>query len=180
MSNRGSLLKIIVKDIMAKKVIKKRNTSRDYVNGPTMHKALLDWYEQGDNAREPPELIVKAIIQICERLSTKHNFKNYTYIDEMEAEGVLACMSAIMAKKYNPYKYDNPFAYFTQIAWNAFITVIKKEHKETYIKHKELENHIIDANIRGENLDDYKMDDSGRIEKLINQFESNKNEPEED
>lgn len=165
-------------EVVKKRRTRVRNTDRDYVNGPAMHNAIKAWYESGD--REPPLEVVRAVEQICERLATKYNFRNYSYIDEMIAEGKLACTIAVMEKKYDPYEYTNPFAYFTRIAYNAFVSVIKVEHKETYIKHKELENYMIDANIRGENIEDYKMDDSGRIEKLINQFEGKKNESEED
>lgn len=155
-----------------------RRTDRDYVNGPAMHAAIKEWYESG--RKDPPNEVIKAISQICERLSTKRNFRDYTYIDDMISEGKLACTIAVLEKKYDPYKWDNPFAYFTRIAFNAFVSVIKVEHKETYIKHKELENYMVDANIRGENIEDYKMDDSGRLEKLINQFEGKKDEPKED
>lgn len=159
-------------------VIKRRNRprkpERDYVNGPAMHAALLEWYESG--RQEPPHMVVLAISQICDRLATKYEFRNYTYIDEMISEGKLACTIAVLQKKYDPYRFENPFAYFTRIAYNAFVSVIKIEHKETYIKHKELEHYMIDAHIRGENIEEYKMDDSGRIENLINKFEGKKND----
>lgn len=164
--------------IIKRRSTKARKTDRDYVNGPAMHTAIKEWYESGK--QEPPKEVIQAISQICERLSTKRNFRDYTYIDDMISEGKLACTIAVLEKKYDPYKYDNPFAYFTRIAFNAFVSVIKVEHKETYIKHKELESYMVDAHIRGENIEDYKMDDSGRLEKLINQFEGKKDEPEED
>jgi hypothetical protein len=147
-------------------------TDRDYVNGPAMHKAIKEWYESG--LPDPPKEVVTAVNQICERLAYKRNFKDYTYIDDMVAEGKMACILAVLEKKYDPYKYDNPFGYFTRIAFNAFVSVIKIEHRETYIKHKSLELYMIDAHIRGEDIEDYKMDDSGRLEKLVNEFESKK------
>jgi DNA-directed RNA polymerase specialized sigma24 family protein len=48
------------------------------------------------------------------------------------------CISAV--DNFNPDKTNNPFAYFTQIAWNAFLRRIQKEKKQTYIKHKNFEN----------------------------------------
>lgn len=141
---------------------------RNYVNGPRLHEALKDWYASGK--QEPPKIIVDAIMQICERLATRENFKNYTYIDEMIGEGQLACIAAVVNKKYNPERSNNPFAYFTKIAWNEFIRIIKVEHKEVYIKHMALQNHIIDAEARGEVLD-YTLDDSGRLDSLIEKFQ---------
>lgn len=161
---------------MTEKVIKRRqrvrNTDRDYVNGPTMHKAIQDWYIKGKG--EPPAEVVLAIMQINQRLSTRYNFRNYTYVDEMILDGIMACTAAVVQKKYNPEKYDNPFGYFTRIAYNAFVARIKEEHKQVYIKHKELEDHMIEASARGETLE-YERDDSGRLNKLVLQFEGEKN-----
>ena len=136
-----------------------------------MHQALKDWYESGEE--EIPSTVTLAIMQICERLGTKSNFKGYTYIDEMIGEGILACISAVKNKKYDPYKYSNPFAYFTQIAYNEFRRIIKTEHKEVYIKHKALEMHMVDAAINGETID-YESDNSGRLDALVKKFEGSK------
>jgi DNA-directed RNA polymerase specialized sigma24 family protein len=44
---------------------------------------------------------------------------------------------------FNPEKTNNPFAYFTQIVYNAFLRRIEKEKKQLYIKHKSFENSIV-------------------------------------
>lgn len=158
-----------------------RNKDRDYVSGPQMHQAIVDWYTSdpdGSKNSEPPKLLVDAVIQICDRLATRNNFSGYTYLDEMVAEGKLSCITALIKRKYNPEKSDNPFAYFSMIAWNAFIQVIKNEHKETYIKHKELENHVINSALLGENIE-LEVDDSGRLDKLIEKFEGKDDESKE-
>jgi DNA-directed RNA polymerase specialized sigma24 family protein len=61
----------------------------------------------------------------------------YSYKDEMIADAIENCVSA--AHSFDPEKSNNPFAYFTQIAWNAFIRRISKEKKQAYIKHKNFE-----------------------------------------
>jgi DNA-directed RNA polymerase specialized sigma24 family protein len=63
---------------------------------------------------------------------------NYTYRDEMVADAIENCVSA--AHSFDPDKSNNPFAYFTQIAWNAFIRRIQKEKKQSYVKHKNFEH----------------------------------------
>ena len=144
-----------------------------------MHEAIVKWYtDDPENLTEPPPLIVDAIIQICDRLSTRGNFSGYTYLDEMISEGKLSCIAALMRRKYNPEKSNNPFAYFTMIAWNAFIQVIKNEHKEVYIKHKELEAHVINSALQGENIE-LEVDESGRLDKLIERFEGKEDVTEE-
>ena len=41
----------------------------------------------------------------------------------------------------NPDKSKNPFAYFTQIIYFAFLRRIQKEKKQMYIRHKSIENY---------------------------------------
>lgn len=150
------------------KIKKKRNTSRDYVSGPEMHIAIKEWYDS--NKEDIPRTIENAVIQICERLGTKNNFKNYSYLDEMIGEAKLACVKALREKKYDPENWNNPFAYFTQIAFNEFRRYIKLEHKEVYIKHKSYELHQIDSALNGETIE-VMDDESGRLDALVRKFE---------
>ena len=46
-------------------------------------------------------------------------------------------------RNFNPAKSNNPFAYFTQIIYHAFIIRIQKEKKQQYVKYKSLEQAII-------------------------------------
>lgn len=111
----------------------------DYINNKQFHQFIVDWYfklDSGTNNRELPRNLINSVLQICKRLATKYNFANYTFIDEMEAAGVEKCIKALMERKYDPTKYDNPFAYFTTCAWYEFIRIIKEEEKERYIKQK--------------------------------------------
>ena len=41
---------------------------------------------------------------------------------------------------FNPRKSKNPFSYFTQIIYYAFLRKIQKEKKQNYIKYKFLES----------------------------------------
>jgi DNA-directed RNA polymerase specialized sigma24 family protein len=66
----------------------------------------------------------------------------------MVADGIENCIYSI--DNFDPEKSNNPFAYFTQIAWNAFIRRIQKEKKQSYIKHKNYEN-----NFMMEEMEDY-------------------------
>ena len=88
-----------------------------------------------------PDYIGKCLMLIAENLSHKPNFISYTFRDEMIADGIENCVVA--AHSFDPEKSSNPFAYFTQIAWNAFLRRIQKEKKQTYIKHKNYENSFL-------------------------------------
>lgn len=119
--------------------IKNRDQSRDYINGPTLQKNLVEWYNSGSNDPENiPPVIVEAILQLIERYGEKSNFRGYSYLEEMKGDAIEACLKALQQKKYKAMEYDNPFAYFTQIAKNAFINVINNESKEAYLKQKSL------------------------------------------
>jgi DNA-directed RNA polymerase specialized sigma24 family protein len=122
--------------------IKNRDQSRDYVNGPTLQKNILEWYDERSNdPSEIPDIVVMAILQIIERLGTKYCYRNYSYLEEMKGDAIEACIKALQQRKYKAYEYDNPFAYFTQIANNAFINVINNEAKQSYVKQKSLVSH---------------------------------------
>lgn len=149
--------------------LKNRDKSRDYVDGPTLQKHLLEWYESGKE--EIPRLIVDAILQVINRLGTSGKFNGYSYLEEMKGDATIACIAALNLKKYDPYKYDNPFAYFTQISWNAFINVINIEHKQSYLKHKSLEAHFQTMALAGESLHEVSATD-GLDNDLIEKFEN--------
>jgi len=147
----------------------------NYVNNKTLHNELVKWYNSGSNTGEIPSVIVEAVMQICDRLGMKNNFRGYTYLSEMQGSALLSCVVALKEKKYDPTKSENPFAYFTQIAYNEFIRVINEEKKHSYIKHKSLEHHMTSAMLAGEMVE-APADDAGRAADLVEKFESKKNE----
>lgn len=77
--------------------------------------------------KEPPmpNIIGSAILNICDGLSQRHNFRNYTWREDMVADAVVDCVKAI--KKYNGDKFNNPFGFLSRIAYFAFVNRIKKE-----------------------------------------------------
>jgi hypothetical protein len=118
---------------------------KHYVNNKTLYENMIVYKESlntaknaGANKPRIPEYIGECILLICNRLAFKPNFINYTYREDMIADGIENCIIAV--DNFNPEKSINPFAYFTQIAFNAFLRRIAKEKKQTYIKHKNFEN----------------------------------------
>ena len=93
------------------------------------------------DGKEPPrvsEYIGECIYKIATRLSTKPNFINYSYRDEMICDGIENCLQYI--NNFNPEKSQNAFAYITQIIYYAFLRRIQKEKKQAAIKHKAIMN----------------------------------------
>lgn len=119
-----------------------------YVDNKQLYKCIIEYRESVLNAREKelpkpliPNYVGECILMIANRLSTKPNFINYSYREEMVSDGVENCICYI--DNFDPVKSDNPFAYFTQIIYYAFLRRILKEKKQTYIKHKTLENSML-------------------------------------
>jgi len=116
-----------------------------YVNNKDLYAAMVDYKDRMNKAAaegkilpQVPNYVGTCFLMICNKLATKPNFANYSYREEMIADGIENCVAA--AHSFDPAKSNNPFAYFTQIAWNAFIRRIQKEKKQSYVKHKNFEH----------------------------------------
>ena len=62
---------------------------------------------------------------------------NYMYKDDMICDGVENCIQYI--DNFDPAKSKNPFAYFTQIVYFAFLRRIAKEKRQMEIRDKIIE-----------------------------------------
>lgn len=112
-----------------------------YVSNADFLEAIKKWRttcDEAEAAGEPkprvPEYIGDCLLKIATHLSYKSNFINYTYREDMILDGVENCLQYI--SNFDPTKSSNPFAYFTQIIYYAFIRKIQKEKKQTHIKNK--------------------------------------------
>lgn len=117
---------------------------KHYINNADFLKALVDYKEackvaKKNNADLPaiPNYIGECFMKIAEGLSHKPNFINYTYRDEMMSDGIENCLQYF--DNFDPEKSKNPFAYFTQVIYFAFLRRISKEKKQTYVKYKATE-----------------------------------------
>lgn len=123
-----------------------------------------------------PNYVGECILLIAKRLSTKPNFVNYSYREEMISDGIENCISYF--DNFDPEKSDNPFAYFTQIIYFAFLRRIQKEKKQTYIKHKTAENsmlfnELVEQGEDGEVLFNPQDFDSENVSDFVKAFELN-------
>lgn len=95
-----------------------------YLNNQEFYQMLLKWKQS--ETEEIPKNIAEGIIQICTNLARSGRFAGYTWKDDMIGDAILVCIKS--AKNFDPEKSKNPFAYFTQIAYNAFRQFLNKEH----------------------------------------------------
>lgn len=125
--------------------------ANDYINNKKFHEALVDYGKQRRKAKRekreepiPSKYIGECILLICNRLSLNKNFIGYSFRDEMILDGIEKGSAAI--RNFDPKNYNNPFAYFTQIAFNAFIARINREKKQGAIKHRNFINtYVLDS-----------------------------------
>ena len=75
-----------------------------------------------------PNKIGHIFIQMANKLSTRFNFVNYTYRDEMVSDGILNAIEAV--HKFDPEISNNPFGYFTRIIFWAFVRRIEHEKRD--------------------------------------------------
>ena len=98
-----------------------------------------------------PDYAGECFLKIAERLSHRPNFINYAFREEMVSDGIENCV--MYASNFNPEKSKNPFAYFTQIIYYAFLRRIEKEKKQLYIKYKQMDEYnSIEDNSDMENM----------------------------
>ena len=120
-----------------------KKKSIHYVDNKKFHEEMVayknhcaDVKKKDPDADVPiiPDYIGDCFMRIAERLSLRPNFVNYAFRDEMISDGIENCVQS--AHNFNPEKSSNPFSYFTQIIYYAFIRRIQKEKKQTTIKQK--------------------------------------------
>ena len=90
--------------------------------------------EKGKKKPDVSNYIGECFLKIANHLSYRPNFINYTFRDDMISDGIENCLQYM--DNFNPDKSTNPFAYFTQIIYYAFVRRIQKEKKQVIIKHK--------------------------------------------
>ena len=117
-----------------------------YVDNERFLEVMSDYREkylqakdEGEELPVIPDYAGECFLKIAERLSHRPNFINYAFREEMVSDGIEN--SVMYASNFNPEKSTNPFAYFTQIIYYAFLRRIEKEKKQLYIKYKTMEEY---------------------------------------
>ena len=123
---------------MSKKNTEYYVNNKDFLEAITVFKnKVREAEEQGKTRPRIPHYIGDCFLKIATHLSYKPNFVNYTFREDMISDGVENCVQYI--NNFDPEKSKNPFAYFTQIIYYAFLRRIQKEKRQNDIKQKILE-----------------------------------------
>ena len=121
-----------------------KKKSEHYVNNKQLLEALIVHRAKVAEAKEndlPKPRITnylgECFLKIATHLSYRPNFVNYMFKDDMICDGIENCLQYI--DNFDPQKSSNPFAYFTQIIYFAFLRRIQREKKQLDIKTRILE-----------------------------------------
>ena len=151
-----------------------------YVDNKEFFKAMSEWktlIKEAEESGEPKppisEYIGECFVKIAQHLSYRPNFINYYFREEMIGDGVENCL--MYAHNFDPNKSSNPFSYFTQIIYYAFLRRIQKEKKQSYIKYKMMELNDYDGTYKNwyrQNYFDPSDDVKNPYAKLLNLSET--------
>jgi len=167
--------------IMSEKQPKHYINNKDFLNALVEYKQACKFAKENKKT-EPqiPNYIGECFLKIAEHLSRKPNFISYSFRDEMIADGIENCL--MYFRNFDETKSANPFAYFTQIIYYAFLRRIMKEKKQLYVKYKATQQFgILDEAEMMEdengNIVQFEMYDN--ISEFIYNFEENKRKKKE-
>jgi hypothetical protein len=126
------------------KEVEQETKSGHYIDNKVFYAEISAWKthvlaELAAGRKTPPvtDYIGKCFLDIATHLSYRPNFINYPYREEMIGDGIENCL--MYASNFDPTKSKNPFSYFTQIIYFAFLRRIAREKKQMFIRYKMLE-----------------------------------------
>ena len=94
--------------------------NKEFLLAMTEYKRLVNESVKNNQPKPPvTNYIGECFLKIANHLSYRPNFINYTFRDDMISDGIENCLQYL--DNFNPEKSNNPFAYFTQIIYYAFV-----------------------------------------------------------
>lgn len=146
-----------------------------YVDKLAFNRALKDYKTaclceeaKGNPAPPIPEYIGECIHDIAKGYGQKHNFRNYSFIKDMESDAMFTCLRYI--RSYDPDRTNDKgeptsaLSYFTQTCHYSFLARIATEKKQTRVKR---------ALIMSADIDTYSMgddDDAAEFQMNLNDY----------
>jgi hypothetical protein len=136
---------------MTEKKTRQKKGDEHYVNNKEFTLALDKYARESKIASEKGEerpvmnrYLADCIIKMAHRLSLTPRFQGYFFRDEMVQNGILAAVK--YAHKFDGDRFDNGFAYITQILFSHMVITIKNE-KKRYKTNLELIQQAVVSNI---------------------------------
>lgn len=101
---------------------------RNYLNNKDMMEQLRLSKQQGSMTNE----FANMMVMLAAKFAKSPQYHNYTFIDDMQQYALLQVCRAW--DKFDEAKYDNCFAFYTQMIKNCFFQYLNKEKKQRVIR----------------------------------------------
>jgi hypothetical protein len=116
-----------------------------YINKDEMTEQLRISQEQGHCSEE----LGRMFMLIANRYSTKYNFWQYTYRDEMVSRAIVRCLHKM--KTFDLSRKTSPLCYFTMVIFNEFRQVLNKEKRQHLIR-ESFSDHVWETHCQNNGL----------------------------
>jgi hypothetical protein len=99
--------------------------------------------------------LARMFIKLCERYSSRSNWRGYTYVDEMRGQALLQL--SMIGLQFDESKSQNPFAYYTAAITNSFTRVLNLEKRTQHIRDDILESNNLNPSFTRQMANEEKM-----------------------
>jgi hypothetical protein len=157
-----------------------KRRKNQYVNNKDLYIAMVQYkkdYNKAKQINQRPEIsnyIGECLLTIANRFASKPSFSGYSFKEEMIADGYENCI--MYMHNFDPQKYNNPFAYFTQIIKFSFIRRIQREKKQQYVKLKNVDDFFTFQEVYNDQNDRFDRQMYENNQQFIKEYEDNLNE----
>jgi len=158
-----------------------KKDSNYYVDNQKLLSCMKEHVEKvNDSSNELPrvsEYIGECIYLIAKGLANRPNFINYPFKEDMISDGIENSLRYI--NNFDPNKSSNPYGYFTQIIYFAFVRRIEREKKHLYTKYKMIDQKLTHEISESEHLNVTKYGSEyadANMHEFITKFESKQKE----
>jgi len=115
--------------------------------------------ENGEPLPRVSEYIGSCIFKIATNFANLKSFSRYPFKEDMILDAAENCIRVI--DNFDETKTQNPFSYFTQITYYAFLRRIAKEKRQLFIKSKLLTSSALDI---------YELQEHDESEEFVNNY----------
>lgn len=112
-----------------------KNKDRFYCTSAELQAELIKWRDSAKKIEDRvlSEELGRMLIAIADKMLNRSEFRNYPKQLKEDAKGYFFVKAIKGLKNYN-FEFNNPFAYFSTCAWNAYISTIVKHYKQQNIR----------------------------------------------
>lgn len=112
-----------------------KNKAHFYCTSAELHAELVKWRDSAKKVedRVMSEELGRMLMAIADKMLNRSEFRNYSKELKEDAKGFFFVKAIKGLKNYN-FEFNNPFAYFSTCAWNAYISIITKHYKQQNIR----------------------------------------------